>query len=115
MTVWTSDERRARWERSVAAKEVAGFPVERDPQFLAWIEEWIAGEITMPDVQRRYAQWMLERRATDVPQIDVTETQTILEAIRQDVPEIAGLPLTTAEDRAKRAKAIARVWELDDN
>lgn len=63
MTVWTSDERRARWERSVATKEAAGFPVERDPRFLAWIEAWIAGEITMPEVQRRYANWMSTRGA----------------------------------------------------
>lgn len=114
MTDWTSDERRARWERSVATKEAAGFPVERDPRFLAWIEDWIAGEITMPEVQRRYADWMSTRGAIANREIHDTEMQTILEAIRHDVPEIAGVPLTTAEDRAQRAKEISHIWELDE-
>lgn len=58
---------------------------------------------------------MLEWRAKDIAQIDEKEARTILEIIRQDVPEIAGLPPTTAKNRAKRTEVIAHVWEIDES
>lgn len=112
----TSDERRARWQRSVFAKEAAGFPVERDPRFLAWIEEWVAGDIPMQEVQQRYATLVRSRRTTIEPEKpeEAQGMQTILESIREAVPEISGLPITTAEERALRAKRSVKLCEADE-
>lgn len=42
----------------------AGHAVEQDDRFHAWIEEWIAGHIDMPEVARRYRCLVRERSAT---------------------------------------------------
>lgn len=99
MTKWTPDERRSRWERSVAAKEAAGFPIERDPQFLAWIEEWIFGRITMPEVQRRYADQFKRRQSYVDAHKNIETTQTMLEKIRLDVADIDGFTLTEVKEQ----------------
>lgn len=117
MTGWTAEEHRAPWEYSVSTKLAAGFPVERDPQFLGWIEEWIAADITMAEVQRLYAGWARTYRTLEnTKQLgEGKDTQAILDDIRQALPEISGLPLTTAEERAIRAKRITDLWATDES
>lgn len=56
MTGWDEIERRRLWDRSVAAKALAGQFIANDPLFLDWVEEWIGGAITMAEVQRRYCE-----------------------------------------------------------
>ncbi|CAN7694677.1 hypothetical protein LJR098_002397 [Rhizobium sp. LjRoot98] len=41
----------------------AGHAIEQDPRFHEWVEEWIAGRITMPDVAMRYRALIIERSA----------------------------------------------------
>ncbi|WP_075292970.1 hypothetical protein [Pararhizobium arenae] len=117
MTRWTAEERRARWEHSVSKKQTAGFQVERDPQFLAWIEEWIAGDITMSEVQQRYAGLIRTHRTLhNAKQLgEGKDMQAIFDDIRQAVPEIPGLPLTTLEERALLAKQITELWATDES
>ena len=39
----------------------AGRPIEDHPEFLSWIELWIAGEIGMSDVASRYRRLLAQR------------------------------------------------------
>lgn len=39
----------------------AQLPLEQDPRFLIWIEQWIAGELEIADVRQRYAALLRER------------------------------------------------------
>lgn len=103
-----------RWRRSIAAKVAAGFPVESDARFLGWIEEWIAGDIPISEVQRRYAEILTGRTPSTIDTVDLT-TNTILDDVRQRVPEIAGVLLTSPEDRAERARKISNAWELEQD
>lgn len=41
----------------------AGHAIEQDPRFHEWVEEWIAGRITMPEVAMRYRALIIERSA----------------------------------------------------
>jgi len=41
--------------------------MEEDSRFLAWIEQWIAGEIEMPEVRQRYLG-LLQQRAFELRQ-----------------------------------------------
>ncbi|CAN7766311.1 hypothetical protein LJR245_007322 [Rhizobium leguminosarum] len=45
----------------------AELAMEEDPRFLAWIEQWIAGEMAMPEVRDRYIG-LLRERATELRQ-----------------------------------------------
>jgi len=110
----TPEDRRVRWRRSIAAKVAAGFPVESDARFLGWIEEWIAGDIPISEVQRRCAEFLTCRTPSTVDMVDLT-TDTILDDVRQRVPEIAGVLLTSPEDRAERARKIGDAWGLEQD
>lgn len=39
----------------------AELPLEQDPRFLTWIEQWISGELEMADLRQRYAALLQER------------------------------------------------------
>jgi len=41
----------------------AGHVIEQDHRFLAWIEKWISGQMTMPEVATRYRALVRERSA----------------------------------------------------
>ncbi|MCS4088689.1 hypothetical protein [Rhizobium sp. BK176] len=51
----TVERRRALVERIFGAATERGVEVDTDPLFRSWIEEWIAGEIDMDELRRRYA------------------------------------------------------------
>lgn len=91
MKGWTPDERRRRWHASIAAKQAAGLPIEQDERFLIWIEEWIEGEISMSEVQRRYASLLAGRGM-----VSTTESALIENADRGNV-ERAGSTETTPD------------------
>ncbi|MBE0562548.1 MAG: hypothetical protein IH622_17215 [Ochrobactrum anthropi] len=56
-----NEQRRNIAERVFERIRSAGFPMETDPRFLAWIEQWIAGEIEMPQFRQNYLQLLVER------------------------------------------------------
>jgi len=55
--------RRRSAEKAFQRARDAGHAVEQDDRFHAWIEEWIAGHIDMPEVARRYRSLVSERSA----------------------------------------------------
>jgi hypothetical protein len=57
-----SAQRRLAATRAFERARDRGTPIEDDPRFLAWIDEWVAGAISMADVQQRYAQMLDARR-----------------------------------------------------
>ncbi|HTO34177.1 MAG TPA: hypothetical protein VL202_23840 [Pararhizobium sp.] len=110
MTDWNADKRRILWRRSVATMEAQGLPVEKDPRFLGWVEDWIAGHIPMAEVQRRYGQLLSETPAEPADAVDAT-TYAVLDEVRQEIPNIAGVSLSTAEERAERTQKITDAWQ----
>ncbi|MHC2296100.1 hypothetical protein [Rhizobium mongolense] len=62
-----SEQRRLSVQKAFDRVRRAGLPMEEDPRFLAWIEQWIAGEIEMPEVRDRYIG-LLRERATELRQ-----------------------------------------------
>jgi hypothetical protein len=56
-----NERRRLAAQKALDRIRRAGLPMEEDPRFLAWIEQWIAGEIEMPDVRERYLGLLRER------------------------------------------------------
>ncbi|WP_438754006.1 hypothetical protein [Pararhizobium sp. O133] len=110
MIDWNPNKRRTLWFRSVAAKEALGLPVENHPRFLGWVEDWIAGHIPMAEVQRRYAQLRSETPAELADAVDAT-TYAVMDEVRQEIPNIAGVSLSTAEERAEQAKKITDAWQ----
>lgn len=57
----SAEVRRRAAENAFRRAQAAGRPVEQDERFHAWIEEWIAGQIEMPEVARRYRTLVGER------------------------------------------------------
>jgi hypothetical protein len=55
--------RRRAAENAFQRAREAGYIVEQDERFHAWIEEWINGDIQMPEVARRYRSLLAERSA----------------------------------------------------
>ena len=56
-----NEQRRNIAERVFERIRSAGFPMETDPRFLAWIEQWIAGEIEIPEARHNYMQLLQEQ------------------------------------------------------
>jgi hypothetical protein len=54
--------RRAAQSAFQRAQQV-GHVIEQDDRFHAWIEDWISGEMTMPEVAMRYRALVTERSA----------------------------------------------------
>jgi hypothetical protein len=59
----SAEVRRKAAENAFQRAREAGHAVEQDDRFHAWIEEWIAGHIDMPEVARRYRSLVRERSA----------------------------------------------------
>ncbi|MCV9964386.1 hypothetical protein OIU34_21085 [Pararhizobium sp. BT-229] len=57
----TVERRRALVERIVAQSAQRGQPIDDDPKFMAWVEEWVAGEIDVPELRRRYGELLKAR------------------------------------------------------
>ena len=106
----TPSERRERWEKSVAQKLEHGLRSERDPVFLAWIEEWIAGDISIREVQERYATLLLSRDKTGLSSNDTA----LLEDIRDQIPELRDVQIQRAVERTKTTRAIDAAWRSEE-
>lgn len=59
----SAETRRRAAENAFQRAREAGQAVEQDDRFHAWIEEWIAGHVEMPEVSRRYRSLLSERSA----------------------------------------------------
>ncbi len=57
----TIERRRLAAKKAIDRVRHAGLPMEENPQFLSWIEEWVAGAIDMSEVRRRYVQLLQDR------------------------------------------------------
>jgi hypothetical protein len=109
----TPEERREHWNRSVAHKIAHGLPAETDPAFLGWIEEWIAGEVNIQEVQRRYASLLHSRGQTNSAQPDV-DLAVILEKLREQIPEIGDFASWRAGDRSRTTRAVDPSWDINE-
>lgn len=56
-----SEQRRLAAQKAFDRVRGAGMPMEDDPRFLVWIEQWIAGEIEMSQVRERYLGLLRDR------------------------------------------------------
>jgi len=56
-----SERRRLVVEEIFERFRQAGIPMDTDLRFLKWIEQWVAGEIEMPQVRQNYLQLLQER------------------------------------------------------
>ncbi|API57759.1 hypothetical protein BMW22_41600 (plasmid) [Rhizobium leguminosarum] len=75
----------------------AGRPIEIHPDFLSWIEQWIAGEIEMSEVAYRYHGLLAQRG--DVRRSRTTPlTADILQDGDQDQPKQSVFDLETEID-----------------
>jgi hypothetical protein len=59
----SAEIRRRAAENAFRRAREAGHAVEQDDRSHAWIEEWIAGQIEMPEVSKRYRSLVSERSA----------------------------------------------------
>ena len=57
-----SERRRAIYEKVRERVAATGVPMEEDPGFSGWVEEWIADEIDLTELKRRYGELLLERK-----------------------------------------------------
>ncbi|MGF9565092.1 hypothetical protein AAIH70_16380 [Neorhizobium sp. BT27B] len=56
-----SEKRLAIFERARSRAEAAGTPIESDPQFTAWVGQWIQGEIDLNELKHRYGELLKDR------------------------------------------------------
>jgi hypothetical protein len=98
----TPDQRRQRWEASVCHKIAHGLHEETDPAFRGWIEESIASEVSIQEVQRRYLG-LLKSPDTTTKSHDVDMT-ALLQRLRQEIPELGEFPLQQAGERTNYAR-----------
>lgn len=104
-----SEERRTRWEKSAAHKLEHGLRSESDPVFLAWIEEWIAGDISIKEVQERYTALLLSRDKTGLGSNDAA----LPEEIRDRISEIRDVQIERAVELTDTTKGIDTAWDAD--
>ena len=64
----TAEIRRGIVERVLARLEARGATFERDPQFLAHVEDWIDGKIDMQELRGRYVEFARSQRGMFAPQ-----------------------------------------------
>jgi hypothetical protein len=73
-----------------------GTPIEDDPRFMSWIDEWVAGVITMDDVRQRYGQLLEARRLAR--KLHMPEAAPLPEAVFESEPAAdLDLPIDEAE------------------
>jgi hypothetical protein len=57
----TKERRRLLVDKLVAQTAEKGTPIDGDAVFMGWVEEWIAGELDVPELRRRYAELIKAR------------------------------------------------------
>jgi hypothetical protein len=73
-----------------------GTPIEDDPRFTSWIDEWVAGAISMAEVRERYGQLLDARRLAR--RLQMPEVAPLPEAIFESEPAAdLDLPIDEAE------------------
>lgn len=76
----SEEVRRRAAENAFQRAQQAGHVIEQDERFHGWIEEWISGQLTMPEVAMRYRALVTERsaarRAGATPHMSSTSQQT---------------------------------------
>lgn len=76
----SAEVRRRAAENAFQRAQQAGHVIEQDQRFHAWIEEWISGQLTMPEVAMRYRALVTERsadrRADTTPHVSDTSQHT---------------------------------------
>ena len=105
----SAEDRRARWDRTCANAKARGAPVESDPRFVEWIEEWICGAIDMTTVRQRYAALVRSGSKSSVGNAPAAAKNT-LEEVFAELPEIAGLRHRDPKDRHDTSDAIEAAW-----
>lgn len=70
----TAETRRRIFERVLARLDARGAQFERDPRFLAHVEEWIDGKIDMQALRARYLEFARANLGNDVSLTDGEET-----------------------------------------
>jgi hypothetical protein len=105
----TPEERRERWEKSVTHKIAHGLKMETDSEFLGWIEQWIAGDLSIKEVQERYATLLLSRDKTGVASNDFALT-----LLTKELPELGGAHIRRSVERSKTTRAVDAAWNIDD-
>lgn len=58
----TPEIRRLAMQKVVGRMTAAGHVLDTDPRYLAWIEAWITGDLSMNDVRLLYGSLFDERR-----------------------------------------------------
>lgn len=106
------EERRARWQKSLDHKTAHGLRVDNDPVFLAWIEEWIAGDVSIKEVQERYAALLMSRGKSGLAANDVATAP--IEEVRDERPEVADLQIRQAVNRSNSTRTGDAAWGIDD-
>jgi hypothetical protein len=59
----SAEVRRRAAQNALQRAQQAGHVIEQDHRFHTWIEEWISGDMTMPEVAMRYRALVSERSA----------------------------------------------------
>ncbi|MBB5536875.1 hypothetical protein [Rhizobium giardinii] len=80
----SAETRRRAAENAFQRAREAGHAVEQDERFHAWIEEWIAGHIEMPEVARRYRTLLAERFAVRHVRTGTPAVENVLDASAPD-------------------------------
>lgn len=57
-----SERRQAIFDRTVSKFAAAGFRIDTDPEFIAHINRWIAGEVEMHEASARYEDLLKQKR-----------------------------------------------------
>gem|GEM_PF-1736890 len=64
--VTTEQTRRSIADRVIARARARGTPIDDDPEYMAIVELWVVGEISIQEMRRRYIALLQERsRTTD--------------------------------------------------
>jgi hypothetical protein len=79
-------------------------PIEDDPRFMNWIDEWVAGVITMGEVRERYGQMLDARRLAR--RLHMPEAAPLLDAVFESEP-VADLDLPIDEAELMRMLEFA--------
>lgn len=71
----TEQTRRSIAERVIARACARGNPIDEDPEYMAIVELWIVGEISVQEMRRRYIALLRERSRTTYHLTTATEEE----------------------------------------
>jgi hypothetical protein len=83
-------------------------PIEDDQRFIAWIDEWIAGDLTMAQVSQRYGQLLEARRKARKMQMPEASLWPETES---ETEQVSGSQFTFDEEELSRMLLM----EIDDD